>query len=375
MDWLALLRPTTDDDNPANWFRIIAADYHRVLTLHHVAPVINALTVPVARIDRWMGRFRRAIFGETKGIVIPVFHAILPGSLDTTDIDPSYAITRDQLGQVVDYFDREGFTPIGLPQLQAGVDPSRNYVMFTFDDGYANNLAAFDMLERAGVPALLSVNTGNTLSGEAFWWDVLYRELRAAGESTARIDLERDRLIDTPPADVRRELGRRFGEDAFRARGELDRPISVAELRSLAARPLISIANHTVDHESLAGGDRQRVEASLRRSQQQLHQLIGRTSTAIAYPYGRYDEATLASCRELSFEIGLTGRFGKLPHAAGGVGPGTSSLQLPRCVVFGDRPIEDQCENTHLDWKPSWMVRQFLHGSRRKEQASWSATP
>lgn len=345
-----------------------------MLTLNAVAPLVRALTVPAGKIDRWLGRGRRVLFGEAKGVVVPVFHAILPAGLNTPDVDPSYAVTREQLGQVVEYFDHQGFTPIGIPQLRQGLDPERNYVMFTFDDGYANNLAVVEMFAAAGVPALFSINTGNTRSGEAFWWDVLYRELTATGASSERIDRERSRLIEMEPAAIRHELVARFGEGAFRARGDHDRPMSVAELRTLANRPLMSIGNHTVDHGLLAGRDRDRLSATLRRAQEDMQELTGTTPAAIAYPFGRYDEVTIACCRAMAIQVGLTGEFGKA-RITDDVRDAARLMRLPRCVIYGDRPIADQCENTHMDWKPSWMIRRYLRQWRKERPAARSAMP
>jgi peptidoglycan/xylan/chitin deacetylase (PgdA/CDA1 family) len=326
------------------------------------ASAVKALTMPVGTVDRWLARGRRLLVGETPGVVVPVFHAVLPAGFRAPDVDPGYAVTLDQLAEVLDYFHRHRFTPISVAQLQEGLDPQRNYVMFTFDDGYANNLAALDLFESAGAPVLVSINTGNTRSGESFWWDVLYRELLADGASADRIDRERSRLIALAPAEIRAELVARFGYDAFRARGDYDRPLSVAELQSLARRPMITLGNHTIDHTPLDGGDREAVSRLLHRSQQDCLELCGSTPTAIAYPFGRYDDVTIACCDALDIKVGLTGEFGKASFDA--FRERSRMLRVPRCVICGDRPIAPQCENMHTDWKPSWMVRRWFGKAR-----------
>jgi peptidoglycan/xylan/chitin deacetylase (PgdA/CDA1 family) len=290
-------------------------------------------------------------------VVVPVFHAVLPPGVDARGLDPAYVITTDHLAAVLDYFLGRGFTPIGLPRLLGGLDPTRNYVMFTFDDGYANNLAAIDLLEQAGVPAMLSVNLDIVRAGESFWWDVLYRELRRRGASPAQIARERDRLLPKEPATVRQELAGRFGEAALRPCDEYDRPLTVAELRALASRPSISLANHTSDHWALTARDRETILDSLRQTQLELQELSGERPSAVTYPFGQYDEVTLECCRSLQFEVGFTGEFGKarLPESL----RGGARMRLPRCVIFGDRSIAAQCESTHMDWRPSWTIRRW----------------
>jgi peptidoglycan/xylan/chitin deacetylase (PgdA/CDA1 family) len=243
--------------------------------------------------------------------------------------------------------------------------------MFTFDDGYANNLAAIDLLEQAGVPVMLSVNPDIARSGESFWWDVLYRELHRRGATPAQIDDERLRLIRAEPAAIRRELAGRFGEDALRPIDDHDRPLTLAEVRALAARPGVSFANHTSDHQWLVGRDRDVVTVALQRAQQDLLELVGSAPPAVTYPYGRYDDVTLECCRSLGFEVGFSGDFGKarLPHGL----RGAARLQLPRCVIFGDRSIADQCENTHTEWRLSWTIRGWMRNLRAPgpARAAW----
>jgi len=329
-----------------------------------LAPAVTMLQTRAGALDRWIARGRRFVVGESCGIVVPVFHAVLPPGVEARGLDPAYAITIDQLAEALDYFVGRAFTPIGLPQLLAGLDPGRNYVMFTFDDGYANNLAAIDMLERAGVPSMLSVNLDILRSGESFWWDVLYRELHRRGVPVTEIARERQRLMDVEPASIRAELVSRFGESALRPCDEHDRPLTIDELRALAARPAISLANHTSDHRSLVGGDRAAIMASLRDTQRDLAELSGTTPLAVTYPYGQYDESAIDSCRALGFDVGFTGEFGKarLPEGL----RGRARMRLPRCVIFSDRPIAGQCESTHVDWRPSWTIRRWvrrMHGN------------
>jgi peptidoglycan/xylan/chitin deacetylase (PgdA/CDA1 family) len=346
---------------------------HRGSIRDAVAPAVKTLLMRAGSIDLWISRRRPILFRESSGIVIPVFHAILPPRVVDHGIDPSYAVTTEQLADALEYFTGRGFIPIGLPQLVAGVDPGRNYVMFTFDDGYANNRAGIDMLEAAGVPALLSVNLALAQAGESFWWDVLYRELHKSGASLALIDRERARLIAAEPAAIRAELVGRFGVEALSPYGEHDRPFSVAELQELARRPTISFANHTSDHRLLRGRDHTSVMASLLQTQQQLTKVIGAAPLAVTYPYGLYDEVTLECCRALDFQVGFTGAFGKarLPDSL----RGRDRLLLPRCVISGDRPVAVQCESTHLDWRLSWTLRRWMRRMRESVSPPRAALP
>ena len=107
--------------------------------------------------------------------------------------------------------------------------------MATFDDGYANNLHLRPILEEFGIPAVFFISTGHVLSGKPFWWDVLYRELWRRGASTKQISQVGQGLKELTNAEIEGVLTTMFGAQALVAVGDIDRPLRVAELRTLLA--------------------------------------------------------------------------------------------------------------------------------------------
>ncbi|MEJ7665168.1 MAG: polysaccharide deacetylase family protein [Hymenobacter sp.] len=67
-----------------------------------------------------------------------------------------------------------------------GLDPAGKYALITFDDGYFNNHLALPVLRRYGVPATFFISSHHVLSGQAFWWDVVYRAPAAAAPTPRR---------------------------------------------------------------------------------------------------------------------------------------------------------------------------------------------
>jgi peptidoglycan/xylan/chitin deacetylase (PgdA/CDA1 family) len=253
--------------------------------------------------------------------------------------------------------------------LRTGKTP-RDGVVVTFDDGYADNLlAARPILDRHDVPATVFVTSG-ALGTQGFWWDRLARLLLCPGKlpkklslsvagKTHEVKIGRDAEWDAAAAaahpgwepwgdehpTARHRAYRTFYDALFPLAAEErekalaglpkapdgagDRPLSIAELRTLAENDLIEIGCHTRTHPVLAklSGEAQRDEIRLAR--RDLGAIIGSPLTSFAYPFGRredYDAGTVTMVREAGFSCACS-------NFAGPVAGGTDPFQLPRFQV------------------------------------------
>lgn len=77
--------------------------------------------------------------------------------------------------------------------------------------------------------------------------------------------------------------------------------MSSQQLQSLNPS-LVSLASHTVTHPSLPSLEPERVQEELARSRLLLAELSGREVLELSFPYGAYDESTIASCRAACYE-------------------------------------------------------------------------
>jgi peptidoglycan/xylan/chitin deacetylase (PgdA/CDA1 family) len=227
-------------------------------------------------------------------------------------------------------------------------------VAVTFDDGYADNFhEALPILEEVGVPATFFVCTGILGTREEFWSDELERLVlgdggrpevfaledrqygrrwRSAGadERLALHDRLRGLMLTIPPQrrnDWLDQLSLWAG--TVRAGRETHRAMTIDELKRLAASPLATIGAHGVTHTPLAvlSTEAQREELVL--SRRRLETLIDGEVTVFAYPFGRredYSGATCRLCREAGFRRAVT----TLP---GQVHRWTDPMQMPRQLV------------------------------------------
>jgi peptidoglycan/xylan/chitin deacetylase (PgdA/CDA1 family) len=274
----------------------------------------------------------------------------------------------------------ESYEPVRLRDLVAALREEQlppGAVAITFDDGYADNLAAAKpVLEHNRVPATVFVASGWIGGNRPFWWDELEGLLLWPGSLPPVLELQigtellrwdlGDEAVYTheaaaarfgwtilDPHDpgrrqrIYRELSTRLREvdetaresvlDSLRsvslrddgADGELPRPLTLDELRRLAHGDLVDTGAHTVTHPTLSklAPDIQREE--IIGSRQQLESALGRPVTSFAYPYGGpsdFDQTTAMIVRHAGFDYACANVSGRLDFA-------TDAYRLPRVLV------------------------------------------
>jgi peptidoglycan/xylan/chitin deacetylase (PgdA/CDA1 family) len=219
--------------------------------------------------------------------------------------------------------------PTALDDNLSMLESGSLHVLITFDDGYPNNLRlAADLLAEAHAPALFFVSTHHLVSGEPFWFDRVVNRLQAA--RLDRLDLTGVGLADyrfaaeDGPARwegierVLSDLKRRGNDDHPTVARALDvleracgptsqpceqwfRPISIDELRRLAARPGITIGSHGHRHEILTYLADDRLSANLTESRRLLEDLLNREVTDFAFPNGTHDDRVVAASRAAGY--------------------------------------------------------------------------
>ncbi|MGB8815293.1 MAG: polysaccharide deacetylase family protein [Paracoccaceae bacterium] len=244
------------------------------------------------------------------GLTILGFHGLWPdlGVAKAEATDPYQPFTLADLDQVIGILRATGATFVCGRDLDR--PPAGPAVWLTFDDGYANNLDALPILRRHGVPATFFITSGNINSGDAYWWDVLYREGRKLGTPAAALATRREALKALPPDAIRATLIAHYGPQAFHPTGAQDRPMTPAELAAFAKDPLVEIGNHTLSHAILPVLPATEQRAEIHRCQQELTALTERVPQVIAYPNGGVTAETLHIAQSCGLNLGVT----CLPH-------------------------------------------------------------
>ncbi len=252
------------------------------------------------------------------------------------------------------------FSPISLHDLlEFVVDrrplPSRP-ALITFDDGYLDNYtAAFPVLRRAGVPAVVFLMTSFMGTGRRPWWDMLDHLFRGTRQPWADIPVIGRRPLGTHRE--RRAALREFAEELKNLPGDemsgaIDGAASALEvapvpdgprlfmnwdeIRTMAAEG-ISFQPHTHTHPILSRVSEEQVHAEVAESVRQVAENLGSPPVAFAYPNGRpkdYGEVARRALREAGIPLAFATTPGPVRLQAVREAP----LDIPRVGVYrGDR--------------------------------------
>ena len=311
--------------------------------------MIHTIQEIVRITDLWMAKAYLSIFDERKALIPFLFHSLFRDKSEIRQklVDPLQETTVDQFRDLIAYYLELGYTFVSPEEILAGLDPSRKYGMLTFDDGYANNALALPVLEEFNVPGLFFITSRNVIEQKCYWWDVLYRELSARGESPGRIRGQGLEMKSLRTDEMETRLKERFGAGAFVPRGEIDRPFNANELREFASHRLVHIGNHTANHAILTNYTTEEARQQLVEAQVTLQEMTGKTPITVAYPNGAHNAEVIEICREIGLKLGFTIE----PHktiAPSGLGS-DHALRIGRFMPMGDRPLQGQYQRIRSD--------------------------
>jgi peptidoglycan/xylan/chitin deacetylase (PgdA/CDA1 family) len=306
--------------------------------------VSNGLKNAIRLVDETVATLFLSLGNEAHSLLSFVFHGLFRDveEIRSGIIDPQQGIPVAMFCEFISHFQQEGYRFVSPAEVLNGLDSVGKYVLVTFDDGYYNHARALPVMEEFNVPATFFVSSGHVIQQKAFWWDVVYRALKKSGHSYAEIQHRVSEYKLLPPAEIDRRLTSKFGEDALRVIGDLDRPFTSRELFEFSRHRLVSIGNHTRNHAILANLSAQEMQEEIRGAQDDLYALTGKTPVAIAYPNGNCSKQVLQSAREVGLKLGVLVSSGKnrlpLSHS-----DSDQLLHLKRFTIWGDRRIDPQC--------------------------------
>jgi peptidoglycan/xylan/chitin deacetylase (PgdA/CDA1 family) len=316
-------------------------------------------------------RLRRQL---TRPGIILLYHRVADLASDPW----SLAVTPEHFTQHLSVMRRYG-SPLRLDQYistrKARRFPRRPIVL-TFDDGYADNLhQAKPLLQDADVPATVFVSTGLLSQHDEFWSDELDRILLQPGTLRPKLELTLEGKVHTwdlgsdveysetrqsqykawrfwhePAPTARHQLYRDLWQ-LLRPLPDLNRQKTLSELcqwagmtphgrpshrvmdaeevRRLGVDGLVEIASHTVTHPQLSAMPPRLQQQEIEQSKRDLEDILGRSITSFAYPFGGRDMYT-AETVSLVKAAGYACACSNFP---GLVEPAQSVFELPRIRV------------------------------------------
>lgn len=195
--------------------------------------------------------------------------------------------------------------------------PSRP-VLVTFDDGDVSVLEhALPELRARKIPAVVFVVADAVDSDLPHWWDEAAHLVEAGGSTRALPH------SPTPTAAVRYlkrvpDSERRAALEELRATA----PVQAPRVRHLCARDLrtleeagVTVGSHTMSHPCLHRCTLEVIRAEVEGSRRRLHELVGRSPTAFAYPNGDHDPRVRRAVEQAGYQVafGFDHRLSPVP--------------------------------------------------------------
>jgi len=185
-----------------------------------------------------------------------------------------YHQTPGDFASQLDFLQQHGYHTITMAQLAAalhnqdGLPPKP--VIITFDDGFADQMTAFEQLQHHHMVATYYIIDG----GPGSRWCI--------------------------------GAGRRYNDPAQPAGGCGDAYLSWDQVRQLDRSGIITIGAHTIDHDNLASDSPTQQQYEITQGKHELEAQIGHKVSDFAYPYGSFNATTLQIVQQAGFATAVT---------------------------------------------------------------------
>ncbi len=276
-------------------------------------------------------------FSKAKGIIFTL-HRVLPEDPPSFSPNAILQIKPGFLEAVIEKTRAAGFEIVTLDEgvRRVKAPGGKPFVVFTFDDGYRDNLHyALPILRKHQVPFTLYVPTGLIDATAIVWWQAL-EDIIAANDvvavelpegpqyfDAATVKQKRkafydiyDRYRKLPEPDRERSimtLAKRYGLDLSAHCRDLI--MDWTELKTFADEPLCTIGAHSVHHYELSKLPPEQVRTELEQSANILQAQFGKRPKHLSFPIGGPAAAgarEFAIAKELGFASAVTTRPGGL---------------------------------------------------------------
>jgi len=300
---------------------------------------------------RFLSEIYLAFNEERKSLITFLFHGLFQNQEEIRRnwVHPQQEITILHFRQFIEYYLEHHYHFVSPEDIGRGLEPQKNYVLITFDDGYYNNIHALPILEEYRVPAVFFITANNVKHSKAFWWDVLYRERIKQGVSLMKQNEEKRILKKKTHPEIEKYLLDLFGKDCFKPLNDVDRPFSPSELKEFSKSPFVYLGNHTCDHAILTNYSEDGIREQVSIAQAIIEEMTAIVPQIIAYPNGNYSETIGRISREIGIKLGITSnpRKNYLPLGS----KDDNLMHLQRFTLWGNDSIIKQCRLCRSDVK------------------------
>jgi peptidoglycan/xylan/chitin deacetylase (PgdA/CDA1 family) len=268
-----------------------------------LAPELKTHIEPSKKVAKWEG-IELLDYNDNPKVPILMYHSIATyESIDPKDPKPELArglrIPPELLKKQLDFLKAKGYTTITFADLEAYSNQKtkipKNSIILSFDDGFADNFIAYELLKTNNQIGVFAIITG---------------------------------LID--------QGGR----------------LSNSQLEQMHQDGM-ELVSHTVNHRSLATLNNTQIISELKDSQIRLSQITKKPITTLIYPAGSYNTLVITEAKKLGYTLAATTKYYN-PNL--GL-PLNSPLELTRVRVECSVPASSNYRSNLCPGFGSWIFK------------------
>jgi peptidoglycan/xylan/chitin deacetylase (PgdA/CDA1 family) len=202
----------------------------------------------------------------------------------------------------------QGFSfinPEDLLEAKSFTENREKSVLLTFDDGYYNNYLVLDVLEKYSIKGLFFFVKHQIVQQQLFWWDV-YFQYRIKEVPFQVVYSEIQELKKLERIDIEFRIKKQYGQDCFDARNDMDRPMTVEELKNFSKHPCVELGVHSNSHEILTNCSKQKILHEVVSCKKFLEGIANKEIPYLAYPNGDFNDEVIRVAEELNFSLAFT---------------------------------------------------------------------
>jgi peptidoglycan/xylan/chitin deacetylase (PgdA/CDA1 family) len=277
----------------------------------------------------------RPLFGGI-GYILVLHRVCPPAPGIRLEDNAGMEMTPKKLEAVIQFFrnrDYEFISPDQLVERLASRKNKRKFVVFTFDDGYADNyLHAYPVFKKHQAPFTVYITTSFPDREAILWWYILEDLLLEKDSIVIKTDTGeqefncssinekeetfwaiRSIIMNVSPQhyiETVTGIFAPYGIDIYRKTAELT--LSWEQVALLDRDPLVTIGAHTVNHYTLSKLSPAEVKNEILECKRRLESHLGKEVCHFAYPYGGREEAgerEFNLVKECGFKTAVTARF------------------------------------------------------------------
>ena len=203
-------------------------------------------------------------------------------------MDPNSSIPIEKLEILIEFLLSQNVRIINSSNILNNKLSNVN-VMLSFDDGYYNNHLLVDLADKFNIPIEIFISTKYIENQSLFWWDIMYCN------------------------NINPELFKKLSHNKILSKSEylykkkmfsdLNRPLSINELKIISNNKNILIGNHTHSHMILNKINSSFFMDDVKKAQLKLNQWIGYSPHSFAFPNGNHLGSKLNFFKKIGIEL------------------------------------------------------------------------